>query len=237
MLYESYEYGGHNEHILTALPVDDTDDALNRGASPHILFIPPLFAEMNKMRQTLVQSMRILADNGIKASLADLPGCHESIVSLHDQSLSDWNSAMISCANQHDITHIASFRGGALIDDLSRPTWRLNSVKGINIVKTMLRSKVISSKEAGHDITIDQLIETANSSGIELAGYDIGAKMFNALQIAEPSISDTIFEAKTGQHIEGGSLWLRSEPEYDVAMAISLAEKLSLWCQTRHNAS
>lgn len=226
-LYDSYKYGDHEEQILIAMPRGEKADSINQ----HILFIPPLFAEMNKMRHTIVQTMRLIARYGIKASLPDLPGCHESIADIRKQSLYSWHSAMRTCAEQISATHIVSIRGASLIDDLARPTWRLNGVNGANILKTMLRSKAISLKEAGQNISIDQLTQEALVSGIELAGYDISAEMFSQLQQKQPVRSDNIVEGKVGEHIQGSTIWMRSEPQYDEALAASLAETLVAWCQ------
>lgn len=228
--YDSYEYGGHKEYILTAAPHNFGSDDKS-----HILFIPPFFAEMNKMRHTLVQAMRLIAEANIKVSLPDLPGCHESSADLRMQSLRHWQDAMQACAQQHKISHIVSFRAGSLIDswDIDKgglPIWRLNSIKGASILKTMLRSKIISQKESGHDISIEILTQQAIASGIELAGYDINADMFTQLQNAAPADRKNIYEAKLGQDIKGTSLWMRSEPEYDGDMADNLAKALVSWC-------
>lgn len=228
MLCESYKYGDHHEHILTAKPINNN----TKISQHHILFIPPLFAEMNKMRHTLVQTMRLMANSGVVVILPDLPGCNESIADIRKQSLTDWQNAMRACADQHAATHIVSFRGAALIDDLPRPIWRLNCINGTNILKTMLRSKVISMKEAGENTALDQLTNEAERSGIELAGYNISAKMFNELQDTSPIKSDQIFEGKLGESIEGSPIWMRSEPEYDEAMALSLSKTLLEWCQS-----
>lgn len=223
LLYDTYKFAGHEEYVLYSQSVDAEP-------CPYILMIPPLFAEMNKMRSTLVEAMRILADHGVSSILPDLPGCHESIVPLNEQSFEHWVEAIKACATQHEISHVASFRGGSLLDDIGLPIWRLNSVKGANIIKTMLRSKMIAQKEAGQEATIDQLTAQATYSGIELAGYELSANMFSALQDTVPSINDNIFEIKVGQQLEGSTLWLRSEPEYDGVMAGSIAKSLHDWC-------
>ena len=223
LFYDSYKHSGNEEYILSSQPIDSIEH--------HILFSPPLFAEMNKMRRTLTQVMRLLSEHNIKCSTPDLPGCHESISPIGNQSLEDWQEAIKSCADQQNISHIASFRGGGLIDNIDKPIWRLNSVKGANLIKTMMRSKVIALKESGQDITIYQLQRQASNDGIELAGYELSAKLFNQLNEAVPHIDDTVTQRKVGQDIEGSSLWLRSEPEYDAILAQSIAQSLLKWCR------
>ena len=131
LLHQNYHYGGRDEVITSTDP---------RNTKYHILFIPPLFAEMNKMRRTLVSVMRLLANKNIACSLPDLPGCNESVSPLNIQNLSSWREAMSACAEQQNIPHIAAFRGGCLIDNCiaGKPHYRLNPVKGGNIIKTML---------------------------------------------------------------------------------------------------
>jgi len=201
-------------------------------AKQHILFIPPLFAEMNKMRSTLVAVMRHLSNNGIASYLPDLPGCNESLVPFNLQNLSLWRDAMQNCVQQYNITHIFALRGGCLIDNImiDKPHYRLNKVKGANIIKTLLRSKVIAQKEAGIETNIATLSDDAQKSGIELAGYHLSASLFDDMQNAVPLPIDEVTEYKVGDDIEGSNLWIRSEPEYDVKMTASIANSLITWC-------
>lgn len=223
LFYDSYKHSGNEEYILSSQPIDSIDY--------HILFSPPLFTEMNKMRRTLVQVMRLLSVHNIKCSMPDLPGCNESITPIGNQSLEDWHAAIKACADQQNISHVASFRGGGLIDNINKPIWRLNSVKGTNLIKTMMRSKVIALKESGQNITVEQLQHQANNDGIELAGYELSAKLFNQLNEAVPHIDDRVKHNKVEQDIEGSPLWLRTEPEYDEILAQSIAQSLLKWCR------
>lgn len=222
LLHDSYNFDGNEEYLLSSQPIANIDY--------HILLSAPLFAEMNKMRSTLVEVMRLLSEHNIKCSLPDLPGFNESLIPLNKQNLENWQSAVKTCANQKDVSHIASFRGGALIDAIGLPIWRLNSVKGANLIKTMIRSKVIALKEAGQSISIEKLQEQAHNHGIELAGYELSAQLFAELQEAEPHISDNVAQLKIGQDIEGSALWLRSEPNYDAILAQSISQSLLKWC-------
>ncbi len=222
LLYNSYIYAGNEECIISSYPADGIDF--------HILIIAPLFAEMNKMRRTLTEVMRLLSEHKVQCSMPDLPGCHESLSPLNQQSLEDWKAAVKASMDKREISHIASFRGGALIDDLGLPTWRLNRVNGAKLIKTMMRSKVISLREAGQNITLEKLHDQAQHDGIELAGYEISAQLFNQLNAAMPHIDDNISELTVNQDIDGSPLWLRSEPEYDKILGQSISQSLLKWC-------
>lgn len=223
LYYDNYTYNGNEEFILTSKHVD--------AVKCHILFIAPFFAEMNKMRRTLVEVIRLLSQYQIQCSIPDLPGCNESLSPLNQQSLQDWKDAISACIDQKKISHIASFRSGGLIDDLGVPTWRLNAINGANLLKIMIRSKVISLKESGQNITAEELQKEAQNNGIELAGYEINARLFNQLNVATPHIDDYITHHTVGQGIEGSPLWLRTEPEYDAILAQSIGQSLLKWCK------
>lgn len=225
LLHQHYSHNGHNEAMLTAIPAEK---------QYHILLIPPLFAEMNKMRHTLVQTMRRLANKNIASTLPDLPGCNESLQKLSDQSMSSWRTALEIIVEHHNITHIVAVRGGCLIDDIAanKPHFRLNSVNGANIIKTMMRSKLIAIKESGREENLDNLARLASQSGTELAGYELSAALYNDLKDAIPSDIENLTENKIGEQVEGKSLWMRAEPEYDEKMMQSLADVLAIWCRS-----
>ena len=94
---------------------------LGRPHAPAILFVPPLFEEMNRTRALIVAAMRWLAKRGHGCWLIDLSGTGESERDLGEVTWDDW---------RHDVTFaaayiaekarkplVASFRGGALVDD------------------------------------------------------------------------------------------------------------------------
>ncbi len=108
MRHSGYVFARAEEYCLMA------GDA---NASRRILIVPPLFDEMNRMRRVLVSAMRELADLGVCSILPDLPGCNESMARLVDQDLDKWRGAIAAVAEQLGATHIASIRGGVLIDN------------------------------------------------------------------------------------------------------------------------
>ena len=219
--YLTYSVAGHDEFCLSF-----GGDSVRR-----ILIIPPLFDEMNRMRRVLASAMRDLAGRGVGSVLIDLPGCNESIAPLAEQSLDSWRDAVAACATQLSVTHIASIRGGVLIDDShpDLPHWRLASVKGTSLLKTMIRTRIAGEKEAGKGITEAQLMAQAETASIELAGNVLGPNMVGQLAAAEPVIVPDLAERKLGDDIIGSPLWLRAEPQDDADFAANIAADLDRW--------
>ncbi len=219
----NYQFQEHDEHVVANLPAKPTSN---------IIMIPPLFGEMNKIRSILIDVARQLSDRNISCLIPDLPGTNESKAAFNTQNLSLWRDAIAQCAQQHQATHIASFRSGCLIDNIGSQYhhWRLNPTKGASIIKTMLRSKLLSLKESGQHVTSDMLSEQASQSGIELAGYYINADMFIQMQQAVPAEIDQLIENKLGDTIKGVAIWLKSEPDYDAELAESITKSLMKWC-------
>lgn len=215
-----YEFGGQKEYCLSF-----GDAAANR----NILIVPPLFGEMNRVRRMLASAMRALAERGVRTLLPDLPGSNESAAQLAGQTIETWQIAVAAAALQLGATHIASIRGGALIDHKTGlPTWRLATVKGSSLLKTMLRTRIAAEKEAGRNITIEQLMAAAQSGPLELSGYALGIDMLESLDSALPTANSNLHEAALSD-IDGSALWLRAEPQDDPVMSMSLAAELDRW--------
>lgn len=219
--YRTYQFAGHDEHVL----------CFGAEASRRILIIPPLFDEMNRCRRMLVQAMRGLAERGAGGILIDLPGCNESLAALGNQSLSTWREAVGAAAAQLCATHIASLRGGALVDDgaTNLPHWRLAPAKGSSLFKTMIRTRIAGDKEAGKAASETGLMEAAKTGPIELAGNMLGPAMVAELASAEPAEVAQLTLRALGQDIAGSTLWLRAEPQDDPAMSAAIAADLDQW--------
>lgn len=220
----SYEFSGQSECCL---------GFGDMAAARTILFIPPLFDEMNRTRSMLVAAMRDLGSRGVRSILPDLPGCNESSAPLQAQTLDSWRAAMAAAAAQLGATHIATLRGGALLtDDMVLPQWQLVPAKGASIVKTMLRTRIAADKEAGKVSTADSLLGEANDHPVELAGYGLSAAMLFSLEHAEATTSGNIRGVTLGDGpdaIAGLPLWLRTEPQSDVAMSVAVAADIDRW--------
>ncbi len=216
----TYEFGGRQEYCL------GFGDAK---APRRILIVPPLFDEMNRVRRMLVEAMRTLASHGVSSYLPDLPGCNESLADISTQKLADWQRAVIEAAKQLGATHIASLRGGTLIDhEPVLPHWRLAPVKGSSLLKTMLRTRIAADKEAGLSTTIDALMTQAVSGPLALSGFHLGSAMLASLEGAEPVAVAGCHEVVLDD-IDGSALWLRAEPQDDPAMSVALAAELDRW--------
>lgn len=219
--YRTYHFAGHDEHVL----------CFGAGSSRQILIIPPLFDEMNRCRRMLVQAMRGLAERGLGSLLLDLPGCNESPAELEGQSLGTWHDAVTAAATQLGATHIASLRGGALIDNgaTDLPHWRLAPAKGSSLLKTMIRTRIAGDKEAGKATSEAGLMEAAKAAPIELAGNLLGPVMVAELASAEPAEIAQLTVRTLGKDIAGSTLWLRAEPQDDPAMSAAIATDLDEW--------
>jgi hypothetical protein len=218
--YLTYKTNGHQEFCLS----------FGAGNARQILIIPPLLDEMNRMRRVLVSAMRDLAGRGAGSVLIDLPGCNESMAALQDQDLAGWRKAVAECAGQLGATHVASLRGGALVDDAAPlPHWRLAPAKGAWLLKTMIRTRIAGEKEAGRALTEAELLEQAAAGPIELAGNLLGPAVVAQLQSAEPVQLASLTERKLGEDIAGSPLWLRAEPQDDPAFAAAIAADLDRW--------
>jgi hypothetical protein len=221
----TYDLGGKKEHVLGFGAPD---------APRKILIIPPLFDEMNRVRQMLIVVMRDLAALGVTTILPDLPGTNESLALMPEQDLDSWRTAMVLAAEQLKATHIAAIRGGVLIDDglPDLPHWRLAPVKGASLIKMMMRARIASDKEAGITTTTDDLLAEALASRVELSGNVLNLKMVEQLMAAEPaSLHDvrTITLGDDPDMIQGSALWLRAEPQDDATMSAAIAVDLDRW--------
>jgi exosortase A-associated hydrolase 1 len=210
--------------VIAGWPAPDGEEyalVFDRGRERRVLILPALFDEANKLRHFTGEVMRRLDEAGIDAFLPDLPGCNESRAPLEAQTLTGWRRAAELAARHFGATHALTVRGGCLCaPELS--TWRYAPATGASILRAMLRARVIASKEAGIEETRDGLLEAGRKSGLELAGYRLGAAMIGELETAEPSGGAAL--ANIAQSDLGGAgLWLRAEPDHDPAQAEALA--------------
>jgi len=195
---------------------------LGRPHAPAILFVPPLFEEMNRTRALMVAAMRWLAKRGHGCWLLDSSGTGESDRDLGQVSWDDWRDdvtfAAAHISEQARKPLIASFRGGALIDDgaQARGWWRLAPVDGSAVARDMVCSGL--------------------AGGVEWAGYAPSQALRAALETARPAAVGplrTLRLASDAQgadaKLEGPALWRRSEPGISAALAQAIAADLHKW--------
>lgn len=195
--------GGSSEELVVQF---------DRSRQHRVLVIPALFDEANKLRRQTVEAMRRLDKAGIDSFLPDLPGMNESLEPQSEQTLAGWRDATIAAAQHFGATHVLSWRGGVLLAPIALPGWRYAPQTGAKLLRSMLRARTISAREAGLEETISGLENSARTDGIELAGWQLGAAMFAALESADPQPSDLQVEIAQA-NIGSTGLWLRAEPD------------------------
>ena len=204
--------------------------------APTILIVPPLFDEANRMRRTLVLTMRALAEHGVASALPDLPGQNDSLVPTEEATLNGWRAALREfAAGEAAPLIVASWRGGALIDDAAAGAagyWRMAPVNGASLVKTMIRTRIAGEKEAGRSVDAEAIRASAAHGPVELAGNFLNAEMLAQLEAATPAEVAPLRQLAVGSgegKLPGSTLWLRAEPGEDAAMARAMAADIRDW--------
>lgn len=211
LAFERFQSGGREEWLMRIGAAD----------APAVLFVPPLFEEMNRTRALLASVMRRLAAHGLGCWLPDLSGTGESERDLKEVAWSDWRHDVTSSAAHVAGTAgkplIASLRGGVLLDDgaAGRGWWRFAPVDGLALQRDMMR---------------------AGLAGVEWAGYSPGDAMKAGLAGATPADVlplRTVRLATDAQaadlKVDGPALWRRSEPGTSEVLAEVLAADLAEW--------
>lgn len=202
-----------------------------------IILIPPLFEEANRLRRTLALTARALGALGHDAWMPDLPGQNDSLVPTEAVSLATWRDAMVRIvAHAQKPVILASWRGGALMDSDAKVAgrWRMAPISGASVLRTLLRARIAGEREAGRDLTLDQLAELARTQVTELAGNRLLPAMVRDLEQAVVADQDPVRTVQVGAAagaIAGTPLWLRAEPGEDRAMAHAMAADISVWSQ------
>ena len=199
----------------------------DRGRAHRLLILPALFDEANKMRRQTVEIMHRLDLSGIDSFLPDLSGCNESLQPLQAQTLESWRAAALAAATDFEATHVLAIRAGCLLAPPTLPGWRYAPTTGAKALRSLLRARTISAREAGEAEKIEDLSVLARADGIELAGWPIGAALFTALEKAVAN-GDSQQAAIDQSDIGGGGLWLRAEPGDDPEQADMLAALVAM---------
>lgn len=228
---------------MTALPPRFSQFAWDRGCEwllshgpiegPQLLFVPPLLEEINRTRRLIGDVMRALAAAEVGSHLPDLPGTGESDQRLEDTDWEDWRDAIAAAARFTGATHVASLRGGALLDGAAKlPTWRFAPVEGAALLRDMTRAKALT------DPGFDQAAKTAmlGSGTTELSGYRIPAALARALSEAAPDdvagmrVARLESDARPADaKLPGAAPWRRAEPGPNVELSQAIAADLREW--------
>ena len=197
------------------------------GREKRLMVLPPLFEEANKLRHLIVEVMRRLDATGIDSVLPDLPGCNESLAILAEQTLDGWREAAAAAARHFRATAVLTIRGGALLRPEGLPGWDYAPQDGAKILRNMVRARVIASKEAGDAETREGIEALGRSEGIALAGWQLGAPMFTALEQAEVAPREGGVALLDQETVGGRPLWLRADPDHDAAQADAIAATIA----------
>jgi pimeloyl-ACP methyl ester carboxylesterase len=194
---------------------------IGAAAAPRLLFLAPLFEEMNRTRALLSATMRRVAAAGYCCILPDLPGTGESERALEEVSWQDWAEAARAAAQ--GTRAVLSVRGGCLLDaDLGRPRWRLAPVEGASLVRDLERAGLVADGGA------------ADGGG---AGYAPSPSLLGSLREASPSgeartIRLASDRAEADLKVEGPPLWRRSEPQNSSELSEAVASDIIEWLRT-----
>lgn len=199
--------------------------AFDHDRPARLLIVPALFDEANRLRRLTIEVMRRLDGAGVDSLLIDLPGCNESLESLQKQTPKSWREAVAAATVHFRATHVLGIRGGGLLLPDGLPGWRYAPVKGASILRQMIRARIVAAREAGLNETQDGLLETARTSGMDLAGYGFGPAFVEELAGLIPNAATGEISQDT---VGGSGLWLRAEPGDSRAQADALAAYLAM---------
>lgn len=207
-------------------PADELFVSFDEGRSFRILIVPALFDEANKLRRFTLTLMRALDNFGIDTALPDLPGTNESLSPSHNQSLSLWRAQLTQFSHTFKATHCLTLRAGALLAPISLPGWCYSALNGSKQLGTLLRSRVVETREASQPQTREALFEIGRQKGLRLAGWELSAAMVDELQNAQFDPGSSYVPISSSD-LGGSALWLRAEPGEDKDQAEALAKSIS----------
>ena len=188
------------------------------GSGTALLFLPPLFEEMNRTRALLTTAMRALAAQGFECWLPDLPGTGESQRALEEVSWQDWREAAAAAFASAGAVASVSLRGGALLDEAAPARWRLAPATGASLARDLARAGLMT--EGG-------------------GGYSPSAALLDPLAAAEPPAGGRLRvvrlatdRAEADLKLEGPPLWRRAEPQNSPQLAEAMASDIAKWVRS-----
>ena len=212
LAFARFESGAGRQEWLMRIGAED---------APAIVFVPPLFEELNRTRALIAGMMRRLAAQGFGCWLPDLSGTGESERDLADVAWDEWRhdvTAAVSYVTEKGSKPlVATLRGGVLLDDAAaaRGWWRFAPVEGLALQRDMVR---------------------AGLAGVEWAGYvpsdalKAGLAGATAAEVAPLRTVRLATDAQPADlNVDGPALWRRSEPGTSDELADALAADLADW--------
>ena len=209
--YDRYRTNGFDEWLTR----------VGDAAAPPILFVPPLFEDMNRTRALIVATMRRLAERGFGCWLPDLPGTGESERALEECGWDDWRGAVRDAGERiGEATAIVSLRGGCLLDDAAKggAFWRFAPVEGASLARDLARSGLVTAGgSAGYPLG-DSL-----SAGLRASTLRPVAPLRTARLATDLGAADA--------KLEGPALWRRSEPGSSAQLSAAMAADIADWIE------
>jgi pimeloyl-ACP methyl ester carboxylesterase len=197
------------------------DEAMMRigaAGAPAILFVPPLFEELNRTRALIAAVMRSLAARGFACHLPDLPGTNESVLPLESCRWEDWRAAVRAAAAALGRPAVVALRGGCLLDGAAEAPcfYRFAPAEGVSLARDLARSGLVSGGgSAGYPLD-DALAAALREAKLEPLAPLRVARLASDL-------------AEADAKLEGPALWRRSEPGISSELAEVIASDISEW--------
>ena len=194
----------------------------DRTRAQRLLVVPPLFDEANKFRHQIFEIMRRLDAREVDCFLPDLPGCNESMAPQAEQSIAAWREAVAAAAAHFRTDRILAIRSGAWLVPDGYAGWAYAPAKPKQVLRGMLRARTIAAREAGRSETAEALLAEGRATGLDLAGWQLGAELVREMDDAGFAPSSALVAIDQAE-IGGKPLWLRAENDVDPAQASALA--------------
>jgi hypothetical protein len=205
----------------------------------HLLFVPPLFGEMNRCRRLMADCASLLAEQGFSCWIIDLPGTGESEADQAQLSLDDWHDAVDRAAIDINADAIIALRGGAILGRQCQhlPHWSLAAMDGPKIIRELLRLRMASDRASGLLSTTTQLTALGGTKGLEIGGFWLSPALFNG--ISKELLSnynnrisyqlETIHKEIEGHALAGDPMWRHAEPGRSPDRAMAMANAITDW--------
>ncbi len=201
--YCRYRSGGRDEWMMRI------------GDGPALLFLPPLFEEMNRTRALIAATMRALAADGFGCWLPDLPGTGESERPLEEVAWPDWRGAAAAAFEASGAVAAVSLRGGVLLDGAAPARWRFAPATGASLARDLARAGLMTEGGGGYapsPALLEPLAEAEPAAGGRLRTVRLATD-----------------RAEADLKLEGPPLWRRAEPQNSPELAEAMASDISQW--------
>ncbi|WP_221791895.1 hypothetical protein [Aquisediminimonas sediminicola] len=204
-----------------------------------LLFVPPLFGEMNRCRRLMADCAMLLVQQGFSCWMIDLPGTGESETDPALLTLDDWHDAVDRAASDIKAEAIIALRGGAILGRQSQhlPHWSLAAIDGPTIIRELLRLRMANDRGLGLSSTSAQLMALGSAKGLNIGGYWLSPALFEGLSnIIFPYNNNVIsYQLETNSKktdsptLQGEPMWRHAEPGRSLPMAAAMANAITTW--------